>query len=103
MSSITSEPLMKYRLGDEVFNVQIKHSLYKQGNQTALQLVEEDGMPFATCTVNMPGQLEHGEVAVKSYSENEGMLEFLVTNNIVEPPHRHIFSSYAKFPVCRLK
>ena len=103
MSSITSEAAMKYNLNDEIFNVHIKRSMYKQGNQTALQLIDEDGFPFATCTVNMPDQLEDGEIAVKDYSENEGMLEFLVTNNIVEAPHRHIFSSYAKFPVCRLK
>ena len=103
MSSITSESPMKYVLSNESFSVFLRRSMYKQGNQIALQLIEEDGMPFATCTINLPGQLEDDEVAIKSYSENEGMLEFLLQNELVEEPHRYIFSGYTKVPVCRLK
>ena len=43
------------------------------------------------------------EVGIKDYSENEGVLDFLVKNNIVHPPHRHAQSGFVIIPVCRLK
>ena len=61
----------------------------------------EDGFPFAKCTVNIPG-LEKDEVAIKDYSENEGMLDFLLSNSIVEKPHRYEHSGYVRIPVCKM-
>lgn len=48
----------------------------------------EDGMPVATATVCAPHLLlngDHKAVAVKDYSENEGMTTALVKAGIIEP------------------
>lgn len=42
--------------------------------------------PWATATVNLPDQpLNPGEVFIKDYSENAGLLELLVRAKIIEP------------------
>jgi len=58
----------------------------------------EDYSPIAVATSYVKG-LKEGEVAVKNYSENVGMLEALVEHNIVEKPHRVLKG----FPICYLK
>jgi hypothetical protein len=51
--------------------------------------------------VNVPG-LSKEEVGVKDYSENEGMLDFLIGNGIVEKPHRYENSGFVKIPICKI-
>lgn len=58
----------------------------------------EDYTPIAVATSYLTG-LEEGEVAVKNYSENVGMLQALVEHNIVEKPHRVLEG----FPICYIK
>lgn len=98
--------LTPYNLLGRTYNVRIEKSQYNNG-LTSLQLVEdggaEDGLPFATCTVALPGELETNEVAIKDYSENEGMLQFLIKNEVINYPHRHIQSGYVNIPICTLK
>ena len=82
--------------------VYLKTAAYRNGN-ISLQLYDaQEHYPYATCTVNHDS-LEEGEVAIKNYSENEGMLNFLLLEELVESPHRHIQSGFVKIPVCRLK
>lgn len=78
----------------------IRNEEYANGG-TCLRLVDEDGEDFLTATSWIPG-LAAGEVAVKNYSENEGILDVLVDAGIVLPPHRHEASGFVRFPVCRL-
>ena len=59
---------------------------------------QEDTTPIAVATSYVEGLME-GEVAVKNYSENQGMLQSLVEHNIVEKPHRMI----NEFPICYIK
>lgn len=98
--------LTPYTLHGRTYNVRIEKSHYNNG-MASLRLVEdggeEDGFPFATCTVALPGELENGEVAIKNYSENEGMLQFLIKNEVINYPHRHVQSGYVNIPVCTLK
>jgi hypothetical protein len=61
-----------------------------------------DGMPYATASTYLPG-LKEGEYAIKDYSENEGVLNFLLENNIIESPHRFGRSGYVIIPICRIK
>lgn len=69
---------------------------------TALQLVDaDDGSPIATASVWIPG-LQGDEIAIKDYSENEGMLAALVASGIVTDPHRFEPSGFVTIPVCRL-
>lgn len=68
----------------------------------ALELLDtEDYCPILMCTVWTEG-LQADEVAIKDYSENEGVLDWLIKNNIVEKPHRYIPSGFVVFPVCKL-
>ena len=61
-----------------------------------------DGTPYATATTTIQSSLEEGEVAVKDWSENEGMLDFLVENNFVEKPHRFVSQGFVRIPICKL-
>lgn len=76
------------------------YSKYATGNNR-LQLVDaNDGIPVTMASLNPAEILKEDEIAVKNYSENEGMLDFLIENNIVGPPHRY---SIERFPICKLK
>ena len=63
----------------------------------------EEGCPEPCCTaaVTLPGLLI-GEVAIKNYSENQGILDALVSAGIVKEPHRYIWQDRVRFPVCIL-
>ena len=63
-----------------------------------------DGVPLAMATANLPSldNIE-GYVAVKNYNENEGMLKFLLENDIVEWPVTFIEENQVSFPICKLK
>lgn len=73
--------------------------------QTRIQLYDViDGMPYATATAPVEdGILKEGEVAIKDWSENAGILDSLIDGNIIEEPHAYIQSSYVKVPICKLK
>lgn len=53
-------------------------------------------------STNLDFELSKNEVFIKNYSENEGMLEFLVQNNVVKIPKKCINSEYAMIPICEL-
>lgn len=87
---------------NEQYTLQINRGSYSNGN-VAMTLIDcVDGLPFATATINH-NSLQEGEVAIKDYSENAGVLIFLLDNNIVKPPHRFINSGFVNIPVCKLK
>jgi hypothetical protein len=85
--------IFKSAFGDEKVTVSI-------GKQV-IQIFDEDGMPFTTATSTIPS-LNGDEFAIKNYAENEGMLTFLVDNNIVNPPHRYVHIGFVSFPICRI-
>jgi len=84
--------------------VQVSLTIGKYANgHTKIQMMDmTDGFPYATASVTVPG-LANGEVGIKNYSENEGVLAFLIENNIVEPPHRFVESGFVNIPVCKMK
>ena len=70
---------------------------------TRIDLLDDsDGSPYATCTIMMD-DLAKDEVAVKNYSENAGMLDFLLDEGLVEEPHRFINQGYVAIPICKIK
>ncbi len=76
---------------------------YNNG-RTAIQLKSSiDGSPVAVATINVPDvYLEKDEVIIKDYSENEGMLDTLVSHGIVEPTGRRVKSGFIECEVCKL-
>lgn len=75
-------------------------------DRRAIQLMTMvDGVyeePVTRATVNIPEHhLNEDEVAIKDWSENEGMVEALVEAGVIHPPHRHIQSGYVQVPIAR--
>lgn len=84
---------------------QLSASFAKYANgQTAIKLFDvTDGMPFATATVCVEDNLlKADEVAIKDYSENEGILNSLIEADIVDHPHAFIQTGFVKIPICKL-
>ncbi len=86
------------------WNCRIEKLTYSTTGRTALHLIDiVDGSPVATATVNIPEvELANDEVIIKDYSENQGMLDVLLENNIVGQPIRWVSSGFVKLPVCQL-
>ncbi len=81
----------------------INRGSYKQGRPSLMLLDAEDGCPYAHVTVNMPDvNLADDEIIVKDYSENTGMMEFLVENNIATPTGACIATGFVRMPIARL-
>lgn len=85
------------------YQVTLQVGKYRNG-QTSLQLFDaEDGQPVATASISMPDiDLDENEIVVKDYSENEGMLDFLLQNNIVEMRSEYLEVGYNVAPVVKL-
>lgn len=61
------------------------------------------GAQYMTASVNVPDHfLQEGEVIIKNYSENEGILKALVEAGVVEPPHAKVRCGYVKADLCRM-
>lgn len=86
-----------------VYDVQIEFLKYSNG-RTAIELSDaETGEPVLTATVNIPGvDLTSREVIIKNYSENEGVLGFLMDNNIVGPVKREVSTGFVSCPIVDL-
>jgi hypothetical protein len=80
----------------------LEYSRYANG-RTAIRLWCDDG-PMATATVNVPDYngLREDEVIIKDYSENEGILDALVSVGIVEDTGRVVDMGYVLGRVCKL-
>lgn len=78
----------------------------KYGNgRLALQLLDdEDWSPVAVASVNLPDvYMAPDEMAVKDWSENEGMLDALMEAGIVEKPHAMVPTGFVMAPICKIK
>ena len=80
-------------------NGKLSYTEYRNGG-TALVLNDETE-DRVVLTVWIEG-LAAGEVAVKDYSENEGVLAELLRLKIVKEPHRVAQAGYVNLPVCKL-
>lgn len=86
---------------DEPVTLYVQRKKYTAGS-TCINLIDAvDHAPYMCATVNVPG-LSENEVAIKNYSENEGILSALIEHGVVKEPHRHINSGFVKIPICEL-
>ena len=78
--------------------------VYSNG-RVAIQLFDAtDGELVTTATVNLPdARMAAGETAVKDWSENTGMLAFLVSEGIVEDTGRREPTGFVAAPIVRVK
>lgn len=63
----------------------------------ALQLWDHEG-PLLTATLWIPG-IPEGCVAIKDFDENEGILDQLIRQKVVDAPHVFLDG----LPICRLQ
>lgn len=71
----------------------------REPKYTEIRLMDaKDNLPVAKASSVIDG-LKKDEIAIKNYSENEGILEVLVDNDVVFPPHRE----HNGFPIVKLK
>ena len=92
----------KYAVLDTVYTVWLDKSTYANG-RVALLLMDNEGGQVACATVNLPEHdIQPNEIIVKTWSENEGMLEFLIRNRICADTGREIATGFVKARVCKL-
>lgn len=75
---------------------------YHEPSNTALIFKAEDGEIYFVATVNIDAELPNGFVLIKNYGENEGILEWLVENNIVIDTGNVIPLGYTYGNICIL-
>ncbi len=86
--------------------VTVELSKYSNG-RTCIKLMEHNEefgyLPYAIASVDLPDVLLlENEVLIKDYSENEGMYEFLLTNNIVTHTEKGYNNGFVMFPIAIL-
>lgn len=67
------------------------------GKRISLREIDT-GDPIVVATSWIEG-LDKDEVAIKDYSENEGILDVLISHNVIHRPHRTL----GMFPISKLK
>jgi hypothetical protein len=83
-------------------NISIGH--YASGRK-AIKLIDvEDGLPYAVATADVSDLVikNYDEVLVKNYSENQGMFDFLTSNNIVTFTGKTVVSGFVELYICTL-
>lgn len=87
--------------------VVLSFTKYPHNGRTCLRLIEVDrdreAGVCATCTVNLPSaSVGENEVAIKTWYENAGMLEWLIDEGIVSEPQHYAYFSGVFIPICCL-
>lgn len=97
---------LKSPFSEKLISVMVNVGQYTNDRPT-IEILEEHPLyglePYAVASVNIPElNLEPNEVIIKNYSENEGILEFLLENNIVSSTKRTVSSGFVLLPICIL-
>lgn len=83
-------------------NCYFRAGYYANGN-LAIEIINDDYGPVTRVTVNPDITVPYPLIAIKNYSENEGMVEWLVDEGIVEENPIHIVESgWVEIPLHRL-
>lgn len=87
--------------------VVLSSTQYPNNRRTCLRLLTvnngDEPRPRAVCTVNLPSvPMAENEVAIKTWYENVGMLEWLMDEGVVSKPQRYAYFSGVFIPICCL-
>ena len=89
---------MKYK-GVNIF---AKYGEYQNGQPAIELFTTKNKERWMVASVAIEQPLLTGEVAIKNYSENEGILDTLLETGIIAPPHRYVSSGFVTIPICKL-
>jgi hypothetical protein len=94
----------RLELGEEEYQVILELGQYRGNGRVAITVVDaEEGEDLLVATVNIPeASLEEGETIIKDYSENSGILKFLVQNGVVSEPIRNISTGFVQCQVVKI-
>lgn len=82
----------------------MRQAQYRDGS-IALQLFDEYGSPLMTPTVNLEAYGEHpaeGNVFIKDWSENQGILQSLIDEKVISEPIRQVPAGFTFAYECTL-
>ena len=85
--------------------VELYKTKYCEPNNIALVACTDDNgskEEFGVVSINPSEVLEKGYVAIKNWSENEGILNILIREGVVSTPSHFIKSGFVDIPVCKL-
>ncbi len=93
-----------FKINNQEVRVNIEH--YHNG-RNAIELVcvggEDDGVTYTVATMNVPhAPLKDGQVLIKDYGENQGVLQALVDNGVVTDSEWTMEYGFVEFNVCNL-
>ena len=72
---------LEFKYGE--FNSKVEFFTYPNGNKGIRLIDTDDFCPLTTATINQNMVLDNDCVAIKNYSENEGIVEVLVEAGIL--------------------
>ena len=84
-------------------SLRVQYSKYGNGQNAILLDYASNGQSYKVASVAIDQPLQSDEVAIKNYSENEGILETLLESGIIATPHRFISSGFVQIPICKMK
>lgn len=74
-----------------------------QNDNLAIEIWSNEEGPISRVTVNPGIYIDNDRIAIKNYSENEGMVDWLVSEGLIEElPIEHISSGWVKIPIHEL-
>jgi hypothetical protein len=77
--------------------------VHKYLNDRPALIIYYDDKVLLKASINMPEiTIPEDYICIKNWAENEGILEALIENNIIEPTKYVIPSGHIMVPVCKL-
>ena len=93
---------MKYSGLYGEYEIDIKMSKYRNGHHRMDFIDHRDGLPVLVASVAIEESLSPDEIAIKDYSENEGVLNFLMEEGIISSPLKYFNSGFVRIPICKI-
>ena len=90
----------KYLIYGDYKKCFIEKGRYWDGGREGLTLVDKDRGPVLSITINVPDIYFSDEFsAIKNYSENEGVLEWLIKNNLIKRVIKTVPYNFITIPI----
>ena len=84
------------------YTCEIQVEKYMHGGTVIILVDVDNSDTIAVATINIDG-LGPNEVAIKDYSENDGMYQVLIDAKVIKPMHREVTQGFVTLPICILK
>lgn len=94
--------MKKIKFKEEEITILINRDGYGR-DKHSMTAFDHLGYPYMMITIN-DNRIQPDEVLIKNYSENHGILDVLLENDIIHKPHRFLSSGFVvAAPVVRIK